>query len=96
MIEGWRCAIPRAAGIALLTQLALACGRYGPPVRPVPAADPQADSERFEGPDDAYHAESRAETVPYMLEGLIDEEPTDAEDPAADAPDEKDPSGEGK
>ena len=96
MIGTGRSAVACAAGIALLTQLALACGRYGPPVRPVPAADPQADSERFDGPDDAYNAESRADAVPYLLEGLIDEQPPAEEESAAEDPGEKDPDGEGK
>ena len=60
-------------GAAALVGLALACGRYGPPVRSVSAADPQADAERFDGPLDEERATSRAEAVPYLLDGLLDE-----------------------
>jgi hypothetical protein len=94
-----------AAGLALVCDLALACGRYGPPVRPVAAEDAHADSERFEGPLDENYAASRDEAVPYILEGLINEEPPlkDSAGSESDEPGkpdeenatEKNPDGEG-
>ncbi len=51
---------------------ALACGRYGPPIRAVSSVSSDSasgTSETFARPPDTRHGRSE-EAVPYMLEGL--------------------------
>ena len=60
-----------------LAGLALACGRYGPPVRPVASGSASRDSETFDNTPDA-RGQWPDEAVPYILQGLATEPDSEA------------------
>lgn len=70
MRDAQRLAVLCAISLAL-APCALACGRYGPPVRAVSSGSTGQDPGAFETTMEP-RRESR-EAVPYMLEGLVSE-----------------------
>jgi hypothetical protein len=67
------------------------CGRYGPPARPVAAGRPAASEANLEPERGVFGNDYRDdEPVPYILEGMVEDEPdleTDLEtDSEPDAP----------
>ena len=69
MIGARHLAVICATSLALVG-LTLACGRYGPPVRPVPSGSASGDSGTFDNTPDA-RGKRPEEAVPYILQGLL-------------------------